>query len=90
MSDLKARMRDAVAFGYIPAETRLVLDEAYGAITTLEAKLAVAREALGEIVALFDDGIAGVDHRGFQQEGEAKRYVRVTHGLRKALKEIEH
>jgi hypothetical protein len=53
--------------------------------TALQAELAEARALLAEVHALFEDGVAGVDHRGFQQKGEAKRYTRVLLELRQAL-----
>lgn len=42
-ADMKARLRDAVAFGYMPAATRQVLDDAFGFIETQETALAIAR-----------------------------------------------
>ncbi len=64
-----------------------LLSEELAASRAREARL---REALGEVNALFRDGIAGVDHRGFQKEGEAKRYTRVIMAMRDALGSDRH
>jgi hypothetical protein len=45
MDDIKDRLRDAVAFGYMPAATRQVLDDAFGHIVALEAALAHLQES---------------------------------------------
>ena len=45
MDDIKDRLRDAVAVGYMPARTRQVFDDAFEHIVALEASLAHLQES---------------------------------------------
>jgi len=85
-SDLVARLYDhARNVGGDPSFERLYGAEALQAAALIEtqaAELERLRGVLGEVHSLFEDGIAGVDHRGFQQEGEVGRYIRVRQKLR--------
>lgn len=63
LEKMQERLRDAVAFGYMPAATREVLDDAFGFIATQAATLAkvtaerdALREALGKVLEACDRG----------------------------------
>lgn len=51
LEKMQERLRDAVAFGYMPAATREVLDDAFGFIATQAAALAKVTAALDDTQA---------------------------------------
>ena len=50
--DLKAQLREVVACGYMPAATRVALDQAFGAIVTMENHIATLEAEVARLTRI--------------------------------------